>query len=423
MKIIVVGSGGREAALVWAAQRSARVAEVIAAPGNAGIAEQARCAPVKADDIEGLVRLAKEECADLVLIGPEVPLTLGLADRLTAEGIAAFGPSAAAARLEGSKSFAKDFMQRHGIPTAGFRVCRTQAEAEDAVRQFGAPVVIKADGLAAGKGVTVALTGEEAVAAIRSMMSDRVFGAAGERVVVEEYLAGEEASLLAFCDGEQAVPMLAAQDHKRVNDNDQGPNTGGMGAYAPAPVLTPELLERVRREILEPTVRGLAREGMPYRGVLYAGLMITSRGPKVIEYNCRFGDPETQAVLPLLRSDLAEITLACARGRLDPSRIAWSDGAAACVVLASGGYPGEFRKGLSIEGLEQAEALPGVHVWHAGTARQDGRFVTAGGRVLNVVATGTDLAEAVRQAYRAAELIRFEGVHFRRDIAARALKK
>lgn len=423
MKIIVVGSGGREAALVWAAQRSARVVEVIAAPGNAGIAEQARCAPVKADDIEGLVRLAKEECADLVLIGPEVPLTLGLTDRLTAEGVAAFGPSAAAARLEGSKSFAKDFMQRHGIPTAGFRVCRTQAEAEDAVRQFGAPVVIKADGLAAGKGVTVALTGEEAVAAIRSMMSDRVFGAAGERVVVEEYLAGEEASLLAFCDGEQAVPMLAAQDHKRVNDNDQGPNTGGMGAYAPAPVLTPELLERVRREILEPTVRGLAREGMPYRGVLYAGLMITPRGPKVIEYNCRFGDPETQAVLPLLRSDLAEIALACARGRLDPSRIAWSDGAAACVVLASGGYPGEFRKGLSIEGLEQAAALPGVHVWHAGTARQDGHFVTAGGRVLNVVATGADLAEAVRQAYHAAELIRFEGMHYRMDIAARALKK
>jgi phosphoribosylamine---glycine ligase len=423
MKVLVVGSGGREAALVWAAQRSPQAPEVIAAPGNAGIAATARCLPVKAEDLDGQVRLAQDEHCDLVLIGPEVPLTLGLADRLAAAGIPAFGPSAAAARLEGSKSFAKDFMQRHGIPTASYRACTTLAEAEDAVRAYGAPVVIKADGLAAGKGVTVAMSQAEALRAVRSMMADKVFGPAGEKVVVEEFLEGEEASVLAFCDGRLAVPMVAAQDHKRINDFDQGPNTGGMGAYAPAPVVTPALLERVQREILDPTLRGLAEEGMSYRGVLYAGLMITADGPKVIEYNCRFGDPETQAVLPLLRSDLVEIALACVQGRLEPGAVVWAEGAAVCVVIASGGYPGEFTKGLPITGLEDAARLPGVHVWHAGTSRQDGKFVTAGGRVLNVAAAAPTLAAAVKQAYAAASKIRFDGMHYRHDIAARALNK
>jgi len=423
MKILVVGSGGREAALVWAAQRSARSREVIAAPGNAGIAEQARCVSVKSDDIEGLVRLAKTEAADLVLIGPEVPLTLGLADRLGDVGIAAFGPSAAAAQLEGSKSFAKDFMRRYNIPTSGYQVCTHLEEALAAIAEFGAPVVIKADGLAAGKGVTVALTQAEAEQAARSIMAERVFGAAGDRVVVEEYLEGEEASVLAFCDGERVVPMLAAQDHKRVHDDDQGPNTGGMGAYAPAPVMTPELMTQVQREILEPTVRGMAADGAPYRGVLYAGLMITDRGPKVIEYNCRFGDPETQVVLPLLKSDLVDVALDCIHGRLDPGKVRWSDGAAVCVVVASGGYPGAFKKGLPIIGLDEAQKLPDVSVWHAGTAVEGGCFVTAGGRVLNIVATAPDLPEAVRRVYAAAGKIAFEGAHYRRDIAARALKR
>ncbi len=423
MKVLVIGSGGREAALVWAAARSPRVTEVIAAPGNPGIAERTRCLPVAADDLEGVVRLARAEGVGLVLIGPEVPLTLGLADRLRAAGIPAFGPSAAAARLEGSKAFAKDFMRRHGIPTADHAVCTDPASARAAVRRFGAPVVIKADGLAAGKGVTVARTLDEADEALHRCLTARVFGSAGECVVIEECLVGEEASVLAFCDGERDAPMAAAQDHKRVFDGDQGPNTGGMGAYAPAPVVTPEVLERVRREILEPTVRGLAQEGTPYHGVLYAGLMITPQGPKVIEYNCRFGDPETQVILPLLDTDLTDLALDCVHGRLDPGRVVWSREAAVCVVLASGGYPGEFRRGLPIEGLAAAAGLPGVHVWHAGTAREGERVVTAGGRVLNLVAVAADLPTAVRQAYAAADLIRYEGKHFRRDIAGRALQR
>lgn len=422
MKVLVVGSGGREAALVWAAARSSRVTEVIAAPGNPGIAERCRCLPVAADDLEGVLGLARAEGVGLVLIGPEVPLTLGLADRLNAAGIPAFGPTAAAARLEGSKAFAKDFMRRHGIPTADHAVCADLASARSAVRRFGVPVVVKADGLAAGKGVTVARTLDEADEALRRCLNERVFGSAGERVVIEECLVGEEASVLAFCDGERVAPMVAAQDHKRVFDGDQGPNTGGMGAYAPAPVVTPEVLERVRREVLEPTVRGLAREGSPYHGVLYAGLMITPQGPEVIEFNCRFGDPETQVILPLLDTDLTDLALDCVHGRLDPGRVAWRREAAVCVVLASGGYPGEFRKGLPIEGLASAASLPGVHVWHAGTAREGDRMVTSGGRVLNLVAVAADLPAAVRQAYAAADLIRYEGKHFRRDIAARALK-
>ncbi len=421
MKVLVVGGGGREAGLVWAAGRSPEATEILAAPGNAGIARQVRCVPVRAEDIEGLVQLARAERPDLVLIGPEAPLTLGLADRLASEKITAFGPSAAAARLEGSKAFAKDFMRRHQIPTAEYRVCTREAEALEAVEILGLPVVVKADGLAAGKGVTVAQTREEAVTAIQCCLLEKVFGEAGERVVIEECLQGEEASVLAFTDGRRVVPMLPAQDHKRIGDGDAGPNTGGMGAYAPAPVVTPEVLARVQREILEPVVLGLDAEDCPYRGVLYAGLMITPSGPRVIEFNCRFGDPETQVVLPLLETDFIPVALACAQGRLDLQDVRWARGAAVCVVMASGGYPGEYRKGVPISGLEAAERLPGVMVWHAGTALQDGKYVTAGGRVLNVIATAPDLAAAVERVYRAAEKIQFAGAHYRRDIGAKAL--
>ena len=359
----------------------------------------------------------------MVLVGPELPLTLGLVDKLQSEGIAAFGPSRAAAQLEGSKTFAKEFMQRHHIPTARYRVCRTQAEAEAAIYELGIPVVVKADGLAAGKGVTVAATAEQALAAVKSCLADKIFGAAGEKLVIEECLVGEEASVLAFCDGKTVVPMLAAQDHKRVFDADQGPNTGGMGAYAPAPVVTEELLERIQREILEPTVQGMAAEGAPYQGVLYAGLMITAQGPKVIEYNCRFGDPETQVILPLLETDLVEIALACLAGSLDETAIWWKTMSAVCVVLAAGGYPGEYAQGQVISGLAAAQKDPGVMVWHAATASRDGHFITAGGRVLNVIAVGDNLQQAVERVYAATEKIHFDHVHYRRDIAARALKK
>jgi phosphoribosylamine--glycine ligase len=423
MKVLIIGSGGREFGLAWAVKRSPKVTEVLVAPGNAGMAGLARCVPVAADDVEGLVKLAKAEKADLVIVGPEMPLTLGLVDRLQAQGIPAFGPSQAAAQLEGSKTFAKDFMQRHNIPTAKYRVCRTQAEAEAAVQEFGIPVVIKADGLAAGKGVTVAVTREQALEAIRQILLERVFGAAGEQLVIEECLVGEEASVLAFADGKTVVPMVAAQDHKRVFDADQGPNTGGMGAYAPTPVVTDELLEQIQREILEPTILGMAAEGMPYRGILYAGLMITAQGPKVIEYNCRFGDPETQVILPLLETDLVEIALDCIAGQLDEDRIWWKTQAAVCVVMAAGGYPGTFAKGQAISGLEAAQQVPGVMVWHAATTFKNGQFLTAGGRVLSVIAEGDTIAQAVERAYEAAAKIHFAGIHYRRDIAARALRR
>lgn len=423
MKVLVVGSGGREYGLVWAAKRSPRVSEVLAAPGNPGMRSMARCVPVSAEDIEGQVKLAQTERPDLVLIGPEVPLTLGLADRLNQLGIKAFGPSGQAAQLEGSKQFAKAFMQRHHIPTARYQVFTRSQEALASLASFGLPVVIKADGLAAGKGVTVAQTLPEAEAAIKACLDQKVFGAAGKQLVIEEFLVGEEASVLAFCDGRTVVPMVAAQDHKRVFDHDQGPNTGGMGAYAPAPVVTPALLEQIVKEVLEPTVRGMAQDGMPYHGVLYAGLMVTAQGPQVIEYNCRFGDPETQVILPLLESDLIEIAMACVRGELKPSQVVWKKASAVCVVMAAPGYPGEYPKGLAIQGIEQAEALPGVLVWQAGTAEQNGRLVTNGGRVLNVIATAPEIRAAVDQAYAACAKISFTGAHYRRDIAQRALDR
>jgi len=423
VKILVVGSGGREYGLVWAARQSKLVSEVLAVPGNAGMAELARCIPVLPDDIEGLVQLACLERPDLVLIGPELPLSLGLTDRLAQEGIPAFGPTAEAARLESSKAFAKEFMDRHGIPTAKYQVCETPEAAEASLDAFGLPVVIKADGLAGGKGVTVAETREQAIKAIAAAMQEQVFGEAGKRVVIEECLQGEEASIQAFTDGRIVVPMVSAQDHKRINEGDQGPNTGGMGAYAPAPVITQELIERVKREILEPTIAGMAAEGRSYKGILYAGLIITAEGPKVIEFNCRFGDPETQVVLPLLRSDLIDTALACIQERFSPEQVDIKPGAAVCVVMAAPGYPGSYPKGLPISGLESARSIQDIMVWHAGTVLKEGQLVTDGGRVLNVIAVAPDIASAVKKVYAAAEKISFAGAHYRRDIAYRALKR
>ncbi|MCD4813275.1 phosphoribosylamine--glycine ligase [bacterium] len=423
MKILVVGGGGREYGLVWAAKKSKGVREVVAAPGNAGIAEIARCVDVPVDDIEGLVNLAKKERPYMVLIGPEVPLTLGLTDRLQAEGMAAFGPSASAARLEGSKTFAKEFMAKYNIPTAKYTVCTNAPDAVKALDDFGIPVVIKADGLAAGKGVTVALTREEAVRAIMDAMTEKIFGDAGERVVIEEYLEGEEASILAFCDGKTVVPVVAAQDHKRIFDNDEGPNTGGMGAYAPAPVVTDALKQQIQEEVLERTMVGMEKEGSPYKGILYAGLMITAQGPKVIEFNCRFGDPETQVVLPLLTVDLIQVAEACLRGKLTPDLVTWADAAAVCVVMSAPGYPGDYPKGLVISGIEEAEKMSDVMVWHAGTRRSNGDWVTSGGRVLGVISVDQTLSKAVEKVYQATEKIKFEGAHFRKDIAYRALTR
>jgi len=425
MKVLVLGSGGREHALAWKIARSPLVTRVLAAPGSDAIARVADCfAEVSADDAAAVVRLAAEHAVDLVVVGPEVPLARGIADDLRAAGIAVFGPSAAAARLEGSKAHSKEFMARHEIPTAGFAVFDDLAAATRYVRSQGTACVVKADGLAAGKGVRVCATPEEAEQALQETMGDKRFGAAGERVVVEEVLEGEEISYYAITDGEHIVTLAAAQDHKRALDGDQGENTGGMGAYSPAPVLRPEVAKRVREEIVHPTIRGMAAEGTPYIGVLFVGLMIDATGaPRVVEFNVRFGDPETQPLMMRLQSDLVPLLDGAARGRLEGvAPPVWED-SAVCIVLASGGYPREFRKGLPIEGLDEAAADADVEIFHAGTKLgPDGHFLTAGGRVLGVTARGAAIDEAGLRAYAAADRIHFDGVHLRRDIAARALK-
>lgn len=422
MKILVIGSGGREHALAWKLAASPRVTEIIAVPGNPGMASLARCVNMKTDDLEALADFAVAEGVDLTVVGPEAPLVAGLTDVFAARGLKVFGPSAAAAQLEGSKAFAKDIMARYGIPTAAYFTTTSSAAAKQYIREQGAPIVVKADGLAAGKGVVVAMTEAEALAAVDMMMEDKAFGDAGSVLVLEEMMVGEEASLLAFCDGKTVKAMVAAQDHKRVFDGDQGPNTGGMGTYAPAPVMTPALVETAVKTVLEPMMAAMAAEGTPYQGCLYAGLMITDVGPRVVEFNARFGDPETQVVLPLLKSDLAEILLACAEGRLDEMNIEWSDGAAVCVVLASGGYPGDYKTGLPITGTEVAEAS-GAMVFHAGTQLVEGQLATAGGRVLGVVACGADIASAQKATYEAVEHIHFPEAHYRRDIAWRAINR
>ena len=422
MQVLVIGSGGREHALAWKAAQSASVEKVYCVPGNPGIAQIAECVPMDITDNDALVAFALENKIDLTIVGPEVPLANGVVDAFRAKGLAIFGPTQAAAQIEGSKSFAKDLMKKYGIPTAAFEVF-TDAEAAKAyIVEQGAPIVIKADGLAAGKGVVVAMTLDEALEAVDMMMCDQAFGSAGCQVVVEEFLTGEEASILTFCDGTTIVPMISSQDHKRAYDNDEGPNTGGMGTYAPAPVVTADVLARVQKEILEPTVAAMKAEEMPYPGSLYAGLMIPENGPKVIEFNARFGDPETQVVLPLLDSDMAEVMMACVNGNLADLDIQWKDGAAVCVVMAAGGYPQGYRKGDVISGLDKAAEL-GATVFHAGTAAKDGNIVTNGGRVLGVTAIGTDIRKAVDNAYEAVKSIHFDDVHYRNDIAYRAIAR
>lgn len=419
MNILVIGSGGREHALYWKLSESPQTEQIYAIPGNPGMGASAAIA---LDDHAAILRFVKEHEIGLVVVGPEVPLMNGLVDELEAAGIRAFGPRANAAEIEGSKSFAKDLMKKYGIPTARYEVFTAAEPARAYIRQEGAPIVVKADGLAAGKGVIVAMTEQEALDAVDAIMEDHSFGDAGARVVIEEFMEGEEASLLAFTDGRTIRPMISAQDHKRAYDGDRGPNTGGMGTYAPAPVMTPEMTERAVEEILKPTIAAMAKEGRVYRGCLYLGLMVTADGPKVVEFNARFGDPETQVVLPLLDSDLVAIMCACADGTLADVPIRWKDGAAVCVVLASGGYPGHYEKGQEIHGLADAEAM-GALVFHAGTAMKDGKLVTNGGRVLGVVGRGADISSAVDAAYAAATKISFKDAYYRKDIAHRALER
>lgn len=423
MRVLVIGGGGREHALVWKLAASPRVEKIYCAPGNPGIGELAECVALDVQDNTALVTFAWENKIDLTVVGPEAPLANGVVDVFAAHGLRIFGPSQAAARIEGSKAFAKDLMRKYGIPTAAYGVFNDAAAAGAYIKEQGAPIVVKADGLAAGKGVVVAMTEAEALAAVDMIMRDAAFGAAGAQVVIEEFLTGEEASLLAFTDGRTVVPMVSAQDHKRVFDDDRGPNTGGMGAYAPAPVVTPAVLDRVMKEILQPVVDALRAEGCPYQGCLYAGLMIDAAGrPKVVEFNARFGDPETQVVLPLLASDLTAVLEACIDGTLDKTAVAWKKAAAVCVVMAAGGYPGEYGKGAAISGLAEAAAT-GAVVFHAGTARKDGSVVTNGGRVLGVTALDGDVLRAIEKAYAGVRRIKFAGAHYRQDIAHRVVER
>lgn len=426
MQILLIGSGGREHALAWKLAQSGQVEKIFAAPGNPGIAavKKCECVELNLNDLDSVADFAEEHGIDLTVVGPEATLVAGIADVFAARGLAVFGPSKAAAELEGSKAFAKNLMAKYNIPTAFFKVCEELETAKAYVKEKGAPIVIKADGLAAGKGVVVAMTEAEAYEAIDEMMGEQhKFGGAGARVVIEEFMQGEEASLLAFTDGEHIVPMIASQDHKRAFDGDKGPNTGGMGTYAPAPVLTDILRLRAVEKILKPVVAAMKAEGRTYKGCLYAGLMVCGDEVKVVEFNCRFGDPETQVVLPLLDGDLAEIMLACATGGLDKVSIGWHDKSAVCVVLASGGYPEHYVQGYPISGLDEAGKLPETVVFHAGTKISDGSVVTAGGRVLGVTAVGKDIADAQERAYKAVSVISFKDMQYRKDIAWRALKK
>ena len=422
-KILVVGGGGREHALAWKLANDSQPAEVFCAPGNAGTAGIATNVDIGAEDVAGLVCWAREARPDLTVVGPEAPLCAGLVDALVEQGLPAFGPTRDGARIEGSKVFAKDVMQAGGVPTAAARSFSDAGKARQYVREHGAPIVIKADGLAAGKGVFVCSSIEEAETAIETVLVAKAFGKAGECVLVEDCLQGEEASILALVDGKSVVMLASSQDHKRAFDGDKGPNTGGMGAYSPAPVVTDALWPVIREQVFGRTLTELQRRGITYRGVLYAGIMIGPAGPQVLEFNCRFGDPETQVILPRLASDLFPALAACAEGRLEESLVQWKPECCVCVVMASGGYPGAYNKGEPITGLNEADALEKATVFHAGTALHDGSTVTSGGRVLGVTATGALLPDAVQQAYRAVDCIRFDGAHYRRDIAARALAR
>lgn len=421
MRILVVGSGGREHAIVWALKKSEKVKEVFCAPGNAGIAQLAECVPIAVSEFAELTRFAKEASIDLVFIGPDDPLADGIVDAFEAEGIPTYGPRKNAAEIEGSKIFMKNLLKKYNIPTAKYETFTNYESALAYLRQQSTPIVIKADGLAAGKGVTVAATLEEAEKALREAMVDKVFGDAGNQIVIEEFLEGQEMSILAFVDGETVRAMVPAQDHKPIFDGDKGPNTGGMGTYTPLPHIDQAIIDESITNIIIPTAKAMVSEGRPFRGVLFAGLMITKDGPKTIEFNARMGDPETQVVLPRLKTDLVDIVLASLNGRLGDLDIEWDDEAAVCVVIASEGYPASYPKGRVITGLAEAEAQ-GALVFHAGTASKDGQFVTNGGRVLGVVGRGKDIAEARARAYEAVSVIDFEGKQSRTDIAAKALR-
>ncbi|KRE22812.1 phosphoribosylamine--glycine ligase [Paenibacillus sp. Soil522] len=420
MRILVVGGGGREHAIVWSLKKSEKVKEIFCAPGNAGIAQLAECVPIAVSEFDELIRFAKEASVDLVFVGPDDPLADGIVDAFEAAGIQAYGPRKNAAEIEGSKIFMKNLLKKYDIPTAKYETFTDYEAASAYLREQSAPIVIKADGLAAGKGVTVAATLEEAEQALREMMVDKVFGQAGSQIVIEECLVGQEMSILAFVDGETVRAMVPAQDHKPIFDGDKGPNTGGMGTYTPLPHIDQAIIDESIQNIIIPTAKAMVSEGRPFRGVLFAGLMITKDGPKTIEFNARMGDPETQVVLPRLQTDLVDIVLASLGGNLDQLDIQWSDEAAVCVVVASEGYPASYPKGRVITGLAEAEAQ-GALVFHAGTAEKDGQFVTNGGRVLGIVGRGRDIAEARARAYEAVSVIDFEGKQNRTDIAAKAL--
>jgi phosphoribosylamine--glycine ligase len=423
MKVLVLGGGGREHALVWKLAQSPRVTKLYCAPGNGGIAQDAECLPADTRSLDSMVEVASKIQPDLTVVGPELPLTLGVVDEFQRRGWPIFGPTQAAAKLESSKSFAKEFMQRHRIPTAHYAICKSVDEVRAALSHFHPPIVVKADGLAAGKGVVIAKSREEAASTASEMLSGKMLGTAGMLVVLEECLKGDELSFLVFSDGERVVPMVAAQDHKRVGDGDTGPNTGGMGAYSTQTIVDDKMRDWLVHHVAQPVVAGMKAEGAEYRGVLYCGLMMTARGPMVLEFNCRFGDPETQPILMRLESDLLEALEASVHGRVSDGDFRWSRDASVCVVIASSGYPGTFEAGKKIAGLDQAEDIPGVKVFHAATSKRDDVYFTSGGRVLGVTARAADLATAAQNAYAAVSNIGFEGMHYRKDIAARALKK
>ena len=423
MKVLVLGGGGREHALVWKLRQSPRITQLVCAPGNGGIADDAEVAPADLKSSDAIVSLANRLQPDLTVVGPELPLTLGVVDEFTRRGWPVFGPTHAASRLESSKSFAKEFLQRHHIPTAHFAICDSMDQVRSALAHFHTPVVVKADGLAAGKGVVIARSKEEAASAAAEMLSGRMVGDAGARVVLEECLQGDELSFLVFSDGERVAPLVAAQDHKRVGDGDTGPNTGGMGAYSTPDLLDDGMRDWLLNHVARPVVAGMKAEGTEFKGVLYCGLMMTARGPMVLEFNCRFGDPETQPILMRLQSDLVEAFEASIQGHTSEGDFRWSQDASVCVVMSSGGYPGTFEAGKRIDGLEEAARIEGVKVFHAGTSKRGGIYYTSGGRVLGVTARAPDLQTAVKRAYEACGNISFDGAHYRKDIAARALKR
>jgi len=423
MKILLIGSGGREHALAWKIRQSPRVEELLCAPGNAGIEELARCVPVGPDDLEGLLDLAKRERVDLTVVGPELPLTLGIVDLFEAEGLKIFGPRKDAAVLEGSKAFSKELMKRRGIPTAFFSSFTNPDDAGRYIQDVGAPIVVKADGLCGGKGVIVCQTVEEALDAVNLIMINESFGDAGKRIVVEECLRGEEASYLVFTDGKNILPLPSSQDHKAVLDGDKGPNTGGMGAYSPAPVVSEAIEKQVIEEIMKPAIQAMSEEGRPYRGVLYAGLMIEEERAKLLEFNVRFGDPEAQPLLARLKSDILPVLEAVAEGDLSHIRLDWDPRPAVCVVMASKGYPRSYKKGSPISGLDRAGEIPDTVVFHAGTRRSGDKIVTDGGRVLGVTSLGETIAEAIDRVYQAVECLSWKGLHYRKDIGLRALER